>query len=129
MDQKKSALAIGAEAVKFKLVIHYFKAMLICYFALEFLNGFVLEFNDRPAAGADKMVVMLAGMKMFIACLTVAELNLPGDSGFGKQLECPVDRGKANPGIIFLEFQVELFGAEMLRGGEKAVEDNIPLLC
>jgi hypothetical protein len=67
--QKKSVLTAGAETVKLKLMVHYGKAVLSGNFTLELFNGFILEFNDRPATGADKMVVMLAGMQMLIAGL------------------------------------------------------------
>ena len=99
------------------------------YFSLEFFDRFVLEFHDRTASRADKMIVMLPGMEVLIASLPVTELDLAGYAGLCKKLQGPVDGRETYPGHTLLQFQVQLFGAEMLVAGEEAVKNRIPLFC
>lgn len=104
------------------------EAMIPGHFGLELFNGLVLELHDRPASRADKVVMMLTGLKMFVASLPVTELDLSGYAGLCKQLQGPVDGRKTYPRHTLLKLKIELFGAEVLVAGKKTVKDNIPLL-
>jgi len=69
-------------------------------FVLELLDGLVLELGDGAAAGADQMIMVLPFVYVLIPGLAVAELDLPCNPRFGKQLQGPVDRGVADARVL-----------------------------
>jgi hypothetical protein len=71
--------------------------------------------------------VVLTFGHMLVAGLAVAELDLPGNPRFGEELQCPVNRGVADPRILGTKFQIELLDTHVAVRGEKGVEDHIAL--
>jgi hypothetical protein len=96
-------------------------------FSLKILDGIVMEFRNGAAAGADQMVVVLPFSYVFVAGLTVAELDFPGYPRFGKELQGSIDRGIADVRMLRPEPQIELFDAHVPLGGKKRIKDDIPL--
>jgi len=75
------------------------------------------------------MVMVLTFIGMLISGLSVSELNFSGNTGFGKEFECPVNGRVTDSGMFTSKLEIQLFNAYMPVGGEKAVEDNVALSC
>ncbi len=100
-----------------------------CYLFLEAFYGFILEFDDAVAGGADEVVVMFPDQDVLIPCLTVMEYYLTGKPSLGKLFERTVDRRLADVWMTGLDHEVQLFYAEMSMGGKEYVKDDVPLAC
>jgi hypothetical protein len=97
------------------------------YFILKFFDSIVPEFRNGAAERADKVVMVLTFSHMFIAGLTIAELDFAGNARLGKKFQSTVDRGITNVRMPGPELQIKLFDAHMPFGRKKRIEDNIAL--
>jgi hypothetical protein len=97
------------------------------YLLLQFFDGLVLELDDRVTPRANQVVMVLTGQRVLIAGLTVMQQDLAGQTRLGEQLEGTVDRGVADAGMAGLNLQVQFFDTDVLVGGKKEIENDVPL--
>ena len=119
--------AFCAYPVQLQLVRLDNEAVTVGHLGLEFFNGLVLEFDNGPAVSAYQVIVVLTLGHMLVTGLTVAELDFPGDPRLGEEFQGAVDRCIADPGMLYPQFQVEIFNTHMTVRGEEGVKDHVPL--
>lgn len=119
--------AAGAHAVEFQFMGLDGEAIPAGDLFLKLFDVFILEFHDLAAGGADEVIVVplvrhiiVLGLRAEVACL--------GQSYFAKEIERPINCGKADMGVLFRELPIHLFRGDMLILQEH-VENVLALPC
>jgi hypothetical protein len=130
-------LAVAFSGVVFSAIIAntiYLKCVAggqVMVFAADLLLDFSdlgREKFDRGAAFRAHHVVMAAAVVLVLeARNAVMKGNFAGESTIVQQLQRPVDGGKSNAGIFFLDQAVQFVGGEMFAGFEKRAQNRAAL--
>lgn len=94
------------------------------HFILPVLQLFyvrVLYLYDLPARAADKMVVVLAAVKVLIAGRAVLKTHFPGKPAFAKEFKRAVYGNKPDRGEFSLYGIIKLLGGHVLSGFQKGL--------
>lgn len=122
-----ACLAFGANTPDPQTVMRRVKAEFVGHFILHRFDRLRKELDHLSALGADHMVVMIVIVMVFVICLVVAEPNLPGQPGFGQELQRPVNGRVADGRVLFLHQPVQVLACEVLFGAEEDIHDQVPL--
>lgn len=119
--------AFGAKAIEFKAMVSNRKAMSSGDFVLQFLNARVVKLQYGATIGTDEVVMMLFINTGLVAGLPISEVMAFGQTALGQQFERPMYSRIANLGMIFTQFEIEVFGGGMGSETEKLVKNDLPL--
>lgn len=81
------------------------------------LDAGLVDLDDRAAAVADEMLVVIALAGQLEVGVARAEGHLADEAGGGEVREGAVDRGARNRGAASAEGEPDVVGAEMIAGG------------
>ena len=117
--------AAGAQAIQFEAMGLNHEAVLGGHLFLQPLDFAILEFDNGPAAGTDKVVVM-----PFVGDVVVLRLGteMPGlgDSGFTEEIEGAVDGGQSQMRVFLGELMIHRLGRDVFLS-KKCRQDQLPL--
>src|ERR1035441_2934499 len=85
------------------------------------------EFHRGAAFRAHHVVMAAAVVLMFEARNAVMKSDFAGQSATSQELQRPVDGGKADACVFFLDEAVQFVGGEMLASFEKRAENRVAL--
>ena len=64
---------------------------------------------------------------VLVARDAIVEGDLAGQTAFGQQFQCPVDRRVSDAGVFLLNEPMKFVGGEMVAGFEEGTQDGVPL--
>ena len=117
--------AAGAEAVQFETVGLDRKSVAGSDLFLEFLDFAILEFDDFPATGANKVVVVALVRDVIVLGLGPEVAGLR-DACIAKKIQCPIDRRQSQMRISLGELMIHGFSRNVLLA-KKRGQDQLPL--
>src|SRR5664280_3854773 len=120
-------LASLANAVNLEGVARRQVLVLAANFLLNAFDVARKELHRAAAFGADHVMVVAAIVLLFITGHAVIEGNFAGQPALGQQLQSPIDSGKSDALVVFLDQPIQFVGGEVVTGVEKGAQDDTPL--
>ncbi len=119
--------ALFANAVDLKRVTCRSVTVFAAYFALDLSHLLREEFNRSAAFRADHMVMAPPVVLVLVAGNAVVKGDFACQSATRQQLQSPVNRGDADPRVVFLDQSMELINREMFPRLKKCSQDRAAL--
>jgi len=94
---------------------------------LQAFDAGIFKLDDRPAEGADEMVMMVLFTAALITGLAVAKVPLSCQAALGEELEGAMNGGVADPRILVANGPIELFRREVRPRRQEFIKDHFPL--
>src|ERR1035437_7747064 len=94
------------------------------------LNAFDVareELHRAAAFGANHVMMVAAIVLLFITGHAVIESNFAGQPALGQQLQSPIDSGKSDALVVFLDQPIQFVGGEVVMCVAKRAQDDTPL--